>query len=59
MRIEVVVPPTLQDDLHADEERELEQRFGLTEAVVTGHGIDVGAAGGPRLRSVGRAAARC
>src|SRR6476660_7004399 len=40
VRIEVVVPPTLQDTLHAEEERELEVRFGLTEAVVTGHGID-------------------
>lgn len=58
VRIEVVVPPTLQDGLHADEERELEQRFGLTEAVVTGHGIDVGAPGRPNVfASVGRAAA--
>ncbi len=37
VRIEVVVPPTMKDDLHADEERRLEQQFGLTEAVVTGH----------------------
>ena len=36
VRIEVVVPPDMRDDLHADEERELEQRFGLTEAVVAG-----------------------
>lgn len=58
VRIEVVVPPTLQDSLHADEERELEARFGLTEAVVTGHGIDVGAPGRPAVfASVGRAAA--
>ena len=58
MRIEVVVPPTLQDSLHADEERELELRFGLTEAVVAGHGIDVGAPGRPAVfASVGRAAA--
>jgi deoxyribonucleoside regulator len=58
VRIEVVVPPTLQDGLHADEERELEIRFGLTEAVVTGHGIDVGAPGRPAVfASVGRAAA--
>ncbi|MEW5807962.1 MAG: sugar-binding domain-containing protein [Actinomycetota bacterium] len=58
VRIEVVVPPTLRDDLHADEERELEQRFGLTEAVVTGHGVDVGAPGRPAaFASVGRAAA--
>lgn len=58
VRIEVVVPPTLQDSLHAGEERALEQRFGLTEAVVTGHGVDVGAAGRTTVfASVGRAAA--
>src|SRR5689334_17379112 len=37
VRIEVVVPPDMRDDLHADEERELEHRYGLTEAVVAGH----------------------
>lgn len=37
VRIEVVVPPTLKDDLHAEEERRLEERYGLTEAVVTSH----------------------
>ncbi|MCT7657452.1 MarR family transcriptional regulator [Mycobacterium sp. CPCC 205710] len=58
VRIEVAVPADLRDDLHADEERELEQRFGLTEAVVAGHGIDVGAPGRPAaFASVGRAAA--
>ena len=58
VRIEVVVPPDLRDDLHADEERELEHRYGLTEAVVAGHGIDVGAPGRPAaFASVGRAAA--
>ncbi len=58
VRIEVVVPPDMRDDLHADEERELEQRFGLTEAVVAGHGIDVGAPARPAaFASVGRAAA--
>ena len=58
VRIEVVVPPTLQDSLHAEEERELEVRFGLTEAVVTGHGIDTGARDRPAaFASVGRAAA--
>jgi deoxyribonucleoside regulator len=58
VRIEVVVPPDMRDDLHADEERELEHRFGLTEAVVAGHGIDVGAPGRPAtFASVGRAAA--
>ena len=58
VRIEVVVPPALQDSLHAEEERELELRFGLTEAVVTGHGVDVGTPGRPAVfASVGRAAA--
>src|SRR5258705_4227535 len=58
VRIEVVVPPDMSDDLHADEERELEQRYGLTEAVVAGHGVDVGAPGRPAAyASVGRAAA--
>jgi deoxyribonucleoside regulator len=58
VRIEVVVPPDMSDDLHADEERELEQRFGLTEAVVAGHGVDIGAPGRPAaFASVGRAAA--
>src|SRR6478735_1581022 len=57
-RIDVVVPPDMRDDLHADEERELEQRYGLTEAVVAGHGIDIGAPGRPAAyASVGRAAA--
>jgi deoxyribonucleoside regulator len=58
VRIEVVVPPDMRDDLHAEEERELEQRYGLTEAVVAGHGVDVGAPGRPAaFASVGRAAA--
>lgn len=58
VRIEVAVPPDMRDDLHADEERELERRFGLTEAVVAGHGVDVGAPGRPAAyASVGRAAA--
>jgi deoxyribonucleoside regulator len=58
VRIDIVVPPGLRDDLHADEERELEQRFGLTEAVVAGHGADVGGAGRPAaFAGVGRAAA--
>jgi deoxyribonucleoside regulator len=39
VRIEVVVPPDMSDDLHADEERELEHRYGLIEAVVAGHGV--------------------
>lgn len=58
VRIEVVVPATLQDSLHADEERELETKFGLTEVVVAGHGTDIGAPGRPAgYASVGRAAA--
>ena len=58
VRIDIVVPPDLRDNLHADEERELEQRFGLTEAVVAGSGVDVGAPGRPAAyASVGRAAA--
>ena len=58
VRIEVAGPPGMRDDLHSDEERELERRFGLTEAVVTGHGVDVGVPGRPAaFASVGRAAA--
>jgi deoxyribonucleoside regulator len=58
VRIEVVVPAALQEDLHDEEERELERRFGLTEAVVTGHGVDDGAPGRPAMfAGVGRAAA--
>jgi DNA-binding transcriptional regulator LsrR (DeoR family) len=44
VRIEVVVPPDIQDDLHAEEERELERRFGLTEAVVATNAGRAGAA---------------
>lgn len=58
VRIDIVVPPDVRDDLHADEERELEARFGLTEVVIAGHGVDVGAPGRPpAFASVGRAAA--
>jgi deoxyribonucleoside regulator len=58
VRIEVAVPADMRDDLHAEEERELERRFGLTEAVVAGHGVDIGAPGRPAsFASVGRAAA--
>ncbi|BCI55092.1 MarR family transcriptional regulator [Mycolicibacterium litorale] len=58
VRIDIVVPPDLRDDLHADEERELETRFGLTEVVVAGHGVDVGAPGRPAtFANLGRAAA--
>lgn len=44
VRIEVVVPPDISDDLHAEEERELERRFGLTEAVVATNANRAGAA---------------
>jgi deoxyribonucleoside regulator len=58
VRIELVVPADLRDDLHADEERALERRFGLTEVVVAGHGIDIGAQARPEAySSIGRAAA--
>ena len=58
VRIEVVVPPDAGDDLHAGEERELEDRFGLTEAVVAGRGVDVGPSSGPSaFAGVGRGAA--
>jgi deoxyribonucleoside regulator len=58
VRIEIVVPADLREDLHAEEERALEERFGLIEAVVTGHGVDLGSPGRPEaFASVGRAAA--
>ncbi|MHC9294958.1 sugar-binding transcriptional regulator [Mycobacterium sp. LTG2003] len=44
VRIEVVVPADISDDLHAEEERELERRFGLTEAVVASNASRAGAA---------------
>jgi DNA-binding transcriptional regulator LsrR (DeoR family) len=44
VRVEVVVPPDMRDDLHAQEERELEHRFGLTEAVVAANAGRAGAA---------------
>ncbi|MFF2086928.1 sugar-binding transcriptional regulator [Nocardia sp. NPDC058176] len=57
VRIEVVVPPALRDDLHADEERELERRFGLAEAVVVA-GQPVELPGDPAAYTgIGRAAA--
>jgi DNA-binding transcriptional regulator LsrR (DeoR family) len=37
VRIEILVPDELRDDMHTDTERELEAAFGLTEAVVLGH----------------------
>lgn len=59
VRIEVVIPPGLRDDLHADEERELERRYGLTEAVVVAAPrFDPGPPGDPSLYTgIGRAAA--
>ncbi|MGV9798115.1 sugar-binding transcriptional regulator [Mycobacterium sp. NPDC003449] len=44
VRVEVVVPADISDDLHAEEERELERRFGLTEAVVAANANRAGAA---------------
>jgi deoxyribonucleoside regulator len=60
VRIEVVVPPDQQDDLHADEEQELEHIFGLTEAVVVGGSIDSKGAldNSASWAPIGRAAAR-
>jgi deoxyribonucleoside regulator len=60
VRIEVVVPPDQQDDLHADEEQELEHIFGLTEAVVVGGDIDSKGAldNSASWAPIGRAAAR-
>lgn len=40
VRIEVSVPDALRDDLHADLERALEERFGLAEAAVVGVRVD-------------------
>ncbi|MGE2721591.1 sugar-binding transcriptional regulator [Mycolicibacterium celeriflavum] len=58
VRIEIAVPAGLSEDLHAEEERELERRHGLTEVVVAGHGVDNGAPGRPAsFASVGRVAA--
>jgi deoxyribonucleoside regulator len=60
VRIEVVVPDDQRDNLHADEESALEQKFGLTEVVVVGDTVDVA---GPledpgSWTAVGRAAAK-
>ncbi|MET0899496.1 MAG: sugar-binding domain-containing protein [Mycobacterium sp.] len=58
VRIEIVVPSDLREDLHAEEERALEDRFGLIEAVVAGHGVDAESLGRPEaFASLGRAAA--
>lgn len=40
VRIEVSVPPTWRDDLHAETERALEERYELVEAVVVGRRVD-------------------
>lgn len=40
VRITVTPPPHLRDDLHADLERALEERFGLTEVIVVGVRVD-------------------
>jgi deoxyribonucleoside regulator len=39
VRIEVTVPPELAEQVHTDQERVLEDRFGLTEAVVVGENV--------------------
>ncbi|WP_375001321.1 sugar-binding transcriptional regulator [Aeromicrobium sp. CTD01-1L150] len=57
VRIEVEVPPHLAEQVHADEERALEERFDLTEVIVVGDPVT-----GPPERStsfsgLGRAAA--
>ncbi|MGJ9413944.1 sugar-binding transcriptional regulator [Aeromicrobium sp. CF4.19] len=39
VRIEIDVPAHLAEEVHADEERALENRFGLTEAVVVGQNV--------------------
>ncbi|WP_372440862.1 sugar-binding transcriptional regulator [Mycolicibacterium mengxianglii] len=58
VRIEIVVPADLRDDLHAEEERALEERFGLTEAVIAGHGVDDDSISRPAaFAGIGRAAA--
>lgn len=58
VRIEITVPPDFSDDMHDAEERELERRFGLTEAVVAGRGADVGSSTDPAgFADAGRAAA--
>jgi deoxyribonucleoside regulator len=53
VRIEVQVPSHLRDDLYADEERALERKFGLTEAVVVSDNVDEQGS----FTGVGRAAA--
>lgn len=60
VRIEVVVPPDQRDKLHADEELALEQKFGLTEAVVVGGSVQsAGSYDDPASwAAVGRAAAK-
>lgn len=52
--IEINVPDDLQGTVHADEERELERAFGLTEAMVVSDLVDGTDAG---YGSLGRAAA--
>ncbi len=59
VRIDVVVPPDIRDDLHADEERELERRFGLTEAVIAGRGVDEGVRRGRASRAWAAPPRRC
>jgi DNA-binding transcriptional regulator LsrR (DeoR family) len=53
VRIEINVPDALRDTLHTSVERDLERRFGLTEAVVLGE-MAAGSASG--YQALGRAA---
>ncbi len=59
VRIEVEFPSDMSGDVHADIERALEHRFGLTEAVVVGSRVDdIGPVGMPRsFTPLARAAA--
>lgn len=52
--IDVHIPKHLRDDLHSEEERALEEKFGLTEAIVVTDNVD---SLDGSFTSVGRAAA--
>lgn len=54
VHIEITVPDNLRDTMHSELEAELEQRYGLTEAVVLG---DLGTDPSPGDDALGRAAA--
>lgn len=58
MRIEVVVPPDVGDDLHAAERARSGTQVRPDRAVIAGRGVDVGAlSDAVGFASVGRAAA--